>query len=83
MQHPFLFSDSAHGLWLPWLESEFGWSHDTARNFIQVWDCFKLRNFRDLNIDVSALYLIAAPKTPEPVRQEVIRVVGLRTAAQL
>ena len=27
----------------------------------------------NLNLDVSALYLIAAPKTPEPVRQEIIK----------
>ena len=33
---------------------------------------FKSANFADLAIDVSALYLIAAPSTPEPVRQEVV-----------
>jgi hypothetical protein len=62
-----------HGGWLPWLESEFGWSERTARNFMQVHSAFKSATFADLEIDVSALYLIAAPKTPEPVRQEVIR----------
>jgi hypothetical protein len=62
-----------HGYWLPWLKTEFGWSHDTARNFMQVWGCCKLRDFRNLQIDASALYLITQSKTPEPVRQEVIR----------
>jgi len=62
-----------HGLFLQWVDREFGWAHDTARNFMMVYERFKLRNFRNLEIDVSALYLIAAPKTPEPVAEEVIR----------
>jgi len=61
-----------HGQWLPWLEHEFGWSEQTARNFINVYRAFKSTNFGDLAIDVSALYLIAAPKTPDPVRREII-----------
>lgn len=62
-----------HGTWLPWLKAEFGWSDQTARNFINVAERFKSKNFLNLDIDVSALYLIAAPKTPEPVREEAIR----------
>jgi hypothetical protein len=62
-----------HGSWLPWLRSEFGWSERTAYNFIGVYKACELANFANLEIDVSALYLIAAPKTPEPVRKEVIR----------
>jgi hypothetical protein len=53
-------------------ESEFGWADQTARNFMRVWDLFKSKKFLNLNIDVSVLYLIAAPSTPEPVRREVI-----------
>jgi hypothetical protein len=37
---------------------------------MQVYDAFKNENFAHLSIDASALYLIAAPRTPEPVRQE-------------
>jgi hypothetical protein len=48
-----------HGQWLPWLETEFGWAERTARNFMQVHAAFKSANFADLEIDVSALYLIA------------------------
>jgi Protein of unknown function (DUF3102) len=62
-----------HGAWLPWLKGEFGWGERTARNFMSVHQAFKSANFADLRIDVSALYLIAAPSTPAPVVQEVIK----------
>ena len=62
-----------HGGWLPWLEREFGWKERTAQNFMQVHAlASKSAKFADLNVDVSALYLIAAPSTPEEVRTEVI-----------
>ena len=62
-----------HGQFLEWIEREFAWGDDSARNFVRVFEMFKNRNFRDLEIDVSALYLIAAPSTPEPVRAEALR----------
>ncbi len=62
-----------HGAWSPWLETEFGWSDQSARRFIHVYENIKVNTLLNLDIDVSALYLIAAPKTPESVRQEVIR----------
>ncbi len=61
-----------HGQWLPWLKTEFGWALRTAQNFMRVYEQSKNANFANLDIDVSALYLIAAPKTPELVRNEVI-----------
>ena len=61
-----------HGQWLTWLKGEFGWSHDTASRFMGVYEAVKLRSLRNLNLDVSALYLIAAPATPEHVKREVI-----------
>jgi hypothetical protein len=61
-----------HGQFLPWIEREFGWKQRTAYNFINVYENVKLANFANIDIDVSALYLIAAPSTPEPVRQQVI-----------
>jgi hypothetical protein len=39
---------------------------------MNVFEQSKFRNFRNLNLPVSALYLIAAPSTPEKVRDEVI-----------
>src|SRR5262245_24389369 len=53
-----------HGNWLPWLEREFRWTDDTALNFMRVYELSKSRNFRDLSLPVSALYLLAAPSTP-------------------
>jgi hypothetical protein len=52
-----------HGEWLPWLKSQFGWTDCTARRFMSVYDAFKSDNLSNLEIDVSALYLIAAPST--------------------
>src|SRR5262245_45152690 len=63
---------AGHGNWLPWLNREFGWKEDTARRFMQVFELSKSRNLRDLDVPVSALYLLAAPSTPEEAREEVI-----------
>lgn len=55
-----------HGQFLNWLEIEFGWSDQTARNYMHVAEKFK--NF--LNLDhyaTSAMYLLAAPSTPDAV----------------
>lgn len=62
-----------HGNFGSWLDAEFGWAERTARSFIQVAEKFKSANFADLKIGTSALYLLAAPSTPEPVRVEAIR----------
>jgi DUF3102 family protein len=62
----------AHGQWLPWLKEEFGWTDQTARNFINVYEQSKSKNFLDLNLPVSSLYLLCAPSTPEKTRSEII-----------
>src|SRR5262249_172303 len=61
-----------HGNWLPWLNREFGWTDDTALNFMRVYELSKSRNFRDLSLPLSALYLLAAPSTPQEARDEII-----------
>jgi hypothetical protein len=62
-----------HGEWLRWLEREFGWSDRTALNFMRVYEVsLKSENFSDLSLPISSLYLLAAPSTPEAVRQDVI-----------
>jgi Protein of unknown function (DUF3102) len=61
-----------HGAWLPWLEREFGWSDQTARNFMRVYEMSKSKNFLNLDLPVSSLYLLAAPSTAEEARTEVI-----------
>lgn len=64
---------AGHGNWLPWLDREFGWTLQTAHNFINVYEATgKSQKFGDLNLPVSSLYLLAAPSTPEEARQEVI-----------
>jgi hypothetical protein len=63
---------AGRGGWLPWLEDEFSWTDDTALNYMRVYELSKSRNFRDLSLPVSALYLLAAPSTPEMARGEVI-----------
>lgn len=54
-----------HGRFLPWIEQEFGGSEPTAQRFMRVSREFKSVNLTDVQIDVSSLYLLAAPKTPE------------------
>lgn len=62
-----------HGNFLEWIEREFAWSEPSAERFMRVFRNIKSVNLTNLEIDVSALYLIAAPSIPEPVRTEVIR----------
>jgi hypothetical protein len=64
-----------HGNWLSWIEREFRWSERTARNFIivYVFAQSKSANLADMAIDVTAVYLLAAPSTPEDARAEVLR----------
>jgi hypothetical protein len=61
------------GQFLKWIRAEFGWSVGSAHAFMEVHRQFKSASPADLKIDVSALYLLAAPKTPEPVRAEIMR----------
>jgi hypothetical protein len=60
----------AHGDWLPWLQKEFSWHERTAQNFMRVHQLSKNENFSDLAValDLSSLYLLARPSTPESVR---------------
>jgi hypothetical protein len=63
-----------HGGWGQWLNQEFDWTDRTAQHFIAVYELQKSKseNFSDLNLPVSALYLLARPSTPEQVRDEII-----------
>lgn len=68
---------AGHGNWLPWLEREFGWTQQTAFNFMSVYDMAvssKLPNFGNLNLPISGLYLLAAPSTPVDVREQVLEI---------
>ena len=65
---------AGHGRWLTWIEVEFGWSDQTARRFIHVYEFTRDSKFNNLlnsNLPLSALYQLAAPKTPEEVREAI------------
>lgn len=64
--------DLGHGNFLPWIEAEFGMSDRTARSMISVYERLggKMEMISDLA--PTALYALAAPSTPEPVRAEVL-----------
>jgi hypothetical protein len=59
-----------------WLKTEFDWSRRTAYNFISVYEAFpefSSANFAQLNISISALYLLAAPSMHQATRQNLIK----------
>ena len=58
-----------HGHWGAWLESEFGWSADTAERFIRLNKLAdQIPQIAEYDIPVSGLYQLAAPSTPESAR---------------
>jgi Protein of unknown function (DUF3102) len=61
-----------HGEWGEWLRDQFDWDERTARRFMSVGEAFKTDNLSDLDIAPSALYLLAAPSTPEDIRQSIL-----------
>jgi Protein of unknown function (DUF3102) len=62
-----------HGGWTAWLKREFSWSQDTASRLMRLAaDPIKFRKLRNLNLSVSSLYLLAAPSTPETVREKIL-----------
>jgi hypothetical protein len=60
-----------HGRFGDWLKAEFGWSWDTANRFMNV-----AKNLKHIphnaEFEFRALYLLAAPSTPEPARKEAL-----------
>jgi hypothetical protein len=69
---------TGHGNWLPWLNRELGWSHSAALNFMRAFQLAKSKsaNFTNLNLPISALYLLAAPSTPAAARDEILERAG-------
>jgi hypothetical protein len=64
------------GHWLSWLEREFGWSDDTARRYMRLYqfaqEDFEFRKLRDLQLPASGLYLLAQAKCPPEARKEIV-----------
>src|SRR5262249_25300922 len=61
----------AHGLFGRWLQAEFRWTARQAERFMNVAECFG-KNDKLSVFSPSALYLLAAPSTPEAARQEAL-----------
>jgi Protein of unknown function (DUF3102) len=57
-----------------WLDKEFRWSERHARNFMYAYELAesKSENFSELDLPISAIFLLAAPSVPEPVRDEIL-----------
>jgi len=61
-----------HGKFEQWLDSQFGLGERTARKMMAVGRQFKTAQYADLQLAPSALYLLAAPSTPEAVREQFV-----------
>ena len=73
-------SQLGHGNFQQWLTTEFEWSEQTARQFMQVYrwsETIENKNFVFSNLGTSALYLLAAPSTPSEAREEVLGLVNV------
>jgi hypothetical protein len=69
-------SEMEHGEWLPWLQSNFGWSESSAQNYMNVARAFgKSPTVGDLTgiaIEGRALYYLASKNVPNEVREEAV-----------
>ncbi len=61
-----------HGQFEEWIRAEFNMSERTAQNMMNVARTFDGKSAKISLLSDSALYLLAAPSTPEPVREQVI-----------
>jgi vacuolar-type H+-ATPase subunit I/STV1 len=61
-----------HGRFLEWIEFEFEMKERTAQNFMRVAETFGGKSAKFADLKPSVLYALAAPSTPEPVREQVI-----------
>lgn len=60
-----------HGHFIHWLEAEFGMSENTARNFMRVASVYGSKSATVADLPARALYELAAPSTPQEVRDQV------------
>jgi hypothetical protein len=66
---------AGRGAWHLWINAEFGWSDQTAYRFIHVYQAQLNSEFHKLwnsDLPLSALYQLAAPKTPDRARKEIV-----------
>ncbi|MCM0751571.1 hypothetical protein DEA98_10215 [Brucella pseudogrignonensis] len=60
-----------HGMFLPWIEAEFGMSNVTASRMMNVAEIYGGKSFSLKDFTKEALYELAAPSTPQSVREQV------------
>lgn len=60
-----------HGSFLPWIEAEFDMSLAAATRFMNVARAYADKLVTVTNLPPTALYELAAPKTPIEVREEI------------
>lgn len=60
-----------HGMFLPWIEAEFGMSRHSAERFMLVSDAYSQNAHTVRNLNSTALYELAAPSTPPEIRDRV------------
>jgi len=60
-----------HGMFLPWIDAEFGMTDRTALNFTRVADKYGTKSEIVSDLTASALYELAAPSTPPEIRDRV------------
>ena len=65
-----------HGNFLAWIEAEFGMSRQSADRFRQVAEHYGSKMPIVGNLDPTALYELAAPKTPIEVREEIEKMIA-------
>lgn len=60
-----------HGMFLPWIGAEFEMGEQSARRLMHVADAYANKSNIVLDLNVTALYELAAPSTPAEVRDRV------------
>ena len=63
-----------HGEFMLWVENEINCHYSTALHFMRVWQTFGTQKdqISDVGINVSVLYLLSAPSTPQELRTEIV-----------
>ncbi|MGO4316680.1 DUF3102 domain-containing protein [Agrobacterium sp. MCAB5] len=64
-----------HGKFIPWINSEFQMSEATAKRFMSVARYSKGKSLTLSDLEPTALYELAAPKTPIEVREEIEKMI--------
>lgn len=70
-------------MFLPWIEAEFGMSRQTAERFLNVANVYGAKVLSVSNLNLTALYELAAPSTPPEVRELIDKATDIRLRAEI